>query len=480
MTLRLFDSLSRSVRPLEPADPPIVRVYGCGPTIYGPAHIGNFRTFVAYDLLHRYLEWKGFEPRFVVNLTDVDDKTIAGAVAAGVSLTDHTRPYGETFFADADTLGIRPFYATPRATDHVAEMVTWIQRLEEKGLAYRADDGSVYFRIAAFPDYGRLSGNRADGSEGRSRIDVDEYDKDDVRDFVLWKAARDADRAVGAVWPSPWGEGRPGWHLECSVLSIGALGETLDLHLGGEDLLFPHHENEIAQSEGVTGRPFARAWLHTRHLRVEGQKMSKSLGNVYGVPQLVEMGHSPAAIRHLMISAQYRKELNFTFAGLEGSARAVQRLEALHRRLHQETVVEMGGKAVGLAAIADRALADFEAALDDDLNSSEALAALFVFLRDLNAALDQSGGRAGADELEAARAALASMDRVFGLLELSQRTAGVDGDLAVWVDDMIAQRKQARIDKDWARADAIRDELTARGIVLEDTAQGTRWKQGLS
>lgn len=477
MAVRLYDSLSRTVRPLEPADPPVVRVYGCGPTIYGRAHIGNFRTFIAYDVLHRYLEWKGFDPRFVVNLTDVDDKTIDGAVRAGTDLGSFTAPHGEAFLADAATLGIRPFFDTPRATEHVAEMVEWIRRLEEKGLAYRAEDGSVYFRISAFPAYGRLSGNRADGETGRSRIDADEYDKDDVRDFVLWKAARDADRAVGAVWDSPWGEGRPGWHLECSVLSVGALGETLDLHLGGEDLLFPHHENEIAQSEGATGRTFARAWMHTKHLRVEGQKMSKSLGNVYTVPELVEQGHAPAAIRHLMISAQYRKELNFTFDGLEGSARAVQRLVALHRRLHDETTVDDQAEAAGLATAAAGALEAFEAALDDDLNTSEALAALFGFLRDVNTALDHTGGRARSDELQAARDALASMDRVFGVLELALAGDAVDDDLAAWVDDMIAQRKQARADRDWARADAIRDELTERGIVLEDTPQGTRWSR---
>ncbi len=478
MALRLFDSLTKTVRPFDVAEPPIARVYGCGPTIYGRAHIGNFRTFIAYDVLHRYLEWKGFEPHFVLNLTDVDDKTIKGAADAGVSLEAFTTPHEHSFLADADTLGMRPFLTTPRATAHVDEMVRWIERLEDKGLAYLADDGSVYFRIAAFEKYGQLSGNRADGESGRSRIDSDEYDKDDVRDFVLWKAARDVDRQVGAVWPSPWGEGRPGWHLECSVLSIGALGDTLDLHLGGEDLLFPHHENEIAQSEGATGKTFARAWMHTKHLRVEGQKMSKSLGNVYTIPELVERGHAPAAIRHLLVSAQYRKDLNFTFDGLEGSARAVQRLEALHRRLHDETTAEPGQPEVGLAEITRTALADFETALDDDLNTSGALAALFVFLRDVNAALDGSGGRAASAELATARDALASMDRVFGLLELALADTQVDDDLASWVEDMIAQRKQAREDRDWGRADAIRDELTERGIVLEDTAQGTRWKQG--
>ncbi|MDT8340310.1 MAG: cysteine--tRNA ligase [Longimicrobiales bacterium] len=480
MPLVLYNSLTRSLEPFEPRTPPVARVYGCGPTIYGRAHIGNFRTFIVYDLLHRVLAREGWDVRFVVNFTDVDDKTIEGAARAGQALAEYTRPFGEAFLEDVATLGVRPFHAIPRATEHVADMVAWIERLEERGLAYQADDGSVYFRIAAFPAYGALSGNRADATEGRSRIESDEYDKDDVRDFVLWKAARPADRDVEAVWDSPWGPGRPGWHLECSVLSVGALGETLDIHLGGEDLLFPHHENEIAQSEGVTGRTFARFWLHTRHLRVEGQKMSKSLGNTYTVPELRERGHAPAAIRHLLISAQYRRELNFTFEGLAGSARAVDRLVSLHRRLQEETRSDPDGAGAGLIPLAERALADFDAALGDDLNSSEALAALFVFVRDVNAALDAAGGAAGPEELEAARAALASMDQVLGLLELALRKDdSEDGaGLAAWVEEMIRARAEARAGKDWARADEIRDALTARGVVLEDTPAGTRWKRG--
>ena len=477
MPLTLHNSLSRSTQPFEPADGRHVRVYGCGPTIYARAHIGNFRTFMVYDLLHRVLTRKGWDVRFVVNFTDVDDKTIDGADREGVPLAEYTVTHGEAFLEDLQTLGIRPFDEIPRATEHVPEMVAWIRRLEEAGLAYRAEDGSVYFRIAAFEPYGRLSGNRADGESGRSRIDADEYDKDDVRDFVLWKGAREKDRSVGAVWDSPWGPGRPGWHLECSVLSIACLGETLDIHLGGEDLLFPHHENEIAQSEGATGKTFARFWLHTKHLRVEGQKMSKSLGNVYTVQDLLDRGHAPAAIRHLLISAQYRKELNFTFDGLEGSARAVERLVAFHRRLHHETTPDASADAAGLEALAERALSSFDAALDDDLNSSEALAALFVFLKEGNAALDRTGGIARPDELEAARAALSSMDDVLGLVELALRGEDVDEDLAAWVEEMIRERAAAREARDWGRADEIRNALTERGVVLEDTAQGTRWKR---
>jgi cysteinyl-tRNA synthetase len=476
MTLKLYNSLHRSVEVFEPRDGSTVRVYGCGPTIYARAHIGNFRTFIVYDFLHRALERKGWDVQFAVNFTDVDDKTIGGAAREGVSLREFTAPYGDVFLADMETLGIRAFDQIPRATEHVGEMIEWIRRLEAAGLAYRAEDGSVYYRISSFPGYGRLSGNRADAESGRSRIDADEYEKDDVRDFVLWKAAREVDREVGAVWDSPWGPGRPGWHLECSVLSIACLGETLDIHLGGEDLLFPHHENEIAQSEGVTGKPFARFWLHTKHLRVEGRKMSKSLGNVYTVQDLLDRGHPPAAIRHLLISAQYRKELNFTHDGLEGSARAVERLVSLHRRLHGE-VAEDPGVEVGLSPLAEEAMSSFDAALDDDLNSSGALAALFVFLKEVNGALDRSGGRANPGELDRARSALAAMDGVLGLLEVAlRREGGADDDLKAWVEEMIVQRKEARSSRDWARADEIRDALADRGVVLEDTAQGTRWK----
>ncbi len=478
MSLTLHNSMSRSDEPFLPSAGDEVRVYACGPTIYARAHIGNFRSFAVYDLFHRYLLWKGWTPRFVLNLTDVDDKTIRGAKEAGVALRAFTEPFEAAFRKDLDTLGFRPFTSMPRATDHVAEMVAWIERLERKGLAYPAEDGSVYFRISAFDAYGRLSGNRADGDTGRSRIDADEYDKDDVRDFVLWKAARDEDREVGAVWDSPWGEGRPGWHLECSVLSCTELGETLDVHLGGEDLLFPHHENEIAQSEGATGRTFSRFWLHTKHLRVEGQKMSKSVGNTYTIEELLAKGFKPSAIRHLLLSAHYRKELNFTFDGLDASAKAVQRLVALERRLEEVDTAD-GAVDAGLPQLATTALADFETALDDDLNSSEALSAIFVFLGGVNSALDAAAsagdGKVSSEAREAALGALRRMDEVFGLLPLAAKEGATDDDLAAWVELKLEERQQARAERDWARADAIRDEITARGIVLEDTPKGTRW-----
>jgi len=392
MTFRLYNSLSRSVDDFRPADPSAVKVYGCGPTIYDYAHVGNFRTFMTYDLLHRYLEWKGFAVRFVVNYTDVDDKTIERAAERGQRLDEFTQPFAEAFEADAEAIGIRAFDATPRATRYVEEMVAFVVRLIERGHAYATDDGSVYFDISSFEGYGKLSGLDIDEVLSGARVAVDEYDKADARDFALWKAEKGADEAVGAAWDSPWGRGRPGWHLECSVMSIAELGDTLDLHIGGEDLRFPHHEDEIAQSEGATGVPFVRHWMHLKHLVLEGKKMSKSLGNTLTVRELLDEGRSPAAIRHQLLSAHYRSELNFTRDGLDQSASGIQRLVDFRSRLDRAPVVEEAGGE--LTDAVDRALEAFERALDDDLNTPEALAALFGFVRDVNVVLDRDGGAA--------------------------------------------------------------------------------------
>jgi cysteinyl-tRNA synthetase len=358
-------------------------------------------------------------------------------------------------------------------------MVSWVERLEEKGLAYSAEDGSVYFSIGAFPAYGRLKGLDPESTRPGARVQDDEYEKENVRDFALWKAAKPADEAVGAAWDSPWGRGRPGWHLECSVMSITELGETLDIHMGGEDLVFPHHENEIAQSEGVTGKPFVRHWVHVKHLVVEGEKMSKSLGNTITVHQLLEEGLSPAAIRHQLLGAQYRRELNFTRDGLAASAAAVQRLLDFEARL-AETVganVEQPEDSAGpLARLGDEAVEAFRAALEDDLNSAEALAALFVFVNRVNGELDVAMDVSESD-LEAARKALASMDEVMGLVSVAREGLGVDDDFASEIESLIAERKAARESRDFARADRIRDELAERGIVLEDSVGGTRWKR---
>jgi len=475
MTLRFYNTLSRRLEEFEPLVPGKVLVYGCGPTIYDYPHIGNFRTFIAFDLLHRFLEWSGFEVRFVTNLTDVDDKTIKGALEKGITIREYTAPFGEAFLEDARALGIRPMDLYPKATDYVDAMVEFVRRLEAKGLAYQAEDGSVYYSIAAFPEYGRLSRVDPEAIKTGARVSMDEYAKEDVRDFALWKAAKPEDEGVGAAWDSPWGRGRPGWHLECSVMSIAELGETLDIHLGGEDLIFPHHEDEIAQSEGATGKPFVRYWLHIKHLRLEGLKMSKSIGNTVSVGELITRGYDPAAIRHQLLSAQYRKELNFTLEGLEGSSRAVQRLLDFEARL-SECPVANEAPETRIPELAKAGLDRFREGMNDDLNSAEALAALFVFLNEVNAELDRIGSPIRGSDRDAGMETLASMDEVLGLLELAREARAVDDTTEEWIEEQIRLREEARKARDFATADAIRDDLADRGVVLEDSAGGTRWK----
>jgi cysteinyl-tRNA synthetase len=474
MPLRLYDTLTRSVKDFEPAELPSVRLYACGPTVYDYAHIGNYRSFLVYDLLHRYLTWSGYDVHFVMNLTDVDDRTIQRAAEAGMEITEYTAPYSEQILADARTLGMLPARSYPLATEYVPQMVAWVEKLEKGGLAYGVEDGSVYFAIGSFPSYGRLKGLDPDASRPGARVAEDDYEKEDVRDFALWKAAKPVDEQVGAAWDSPWGRGRPGWHLECSVMSIIELGETLDIHMGGEDLVFPHHENEIAQSEGVTGKPFVRHWVHVKHLIVEGEKMSKSLGNTITVRELLDEGVEPAALRHQLMSAQYRRELNFTRGGLEGSAAAIQRMLDFEARLEEEQG-DAGADDGALAEAAVEAIDGFRAAMDDDLNTAEALAALFVFVNRANSLLD-GPTRPSPKDLVAAREALHSMDRVLGLLSVAREGRRVDADAESWIESLISERKAARESRDFQRADEIRDELADRGIVLEDSSTGTRWK----
>jgi cysteinyl-tRNA synthetase len=476
MALRFHNTLTRRVEPFVPLDPALVRVYACGPTIYDFAHIGNFRTFLVFDLLHRTLEWRGYAVKFVMNFTDVDDKVIRVARERGVRIEEHTEPFAQAFLADADALGLERFDLNPRATQYIAPMIRMVERLIERGLAYVTDDGSVYFRIAAFPDYGKLSGIDPDQVRSGARVAVDEYGKDDLRDFALWKAARPDEEAVGAGWESPWGVGRPGWHLECSAMSQAELGETLDIHLGGEDLIFPHHEDEIAQSEGATGKPFVRTWLHVKHLLIEGRKMSKSLGNTTTLRNLLDEGIDPASIRHLLLGAHYRSEINLTREGLEASGRAMRRLLDFRDRL-ERTPSAGDGTPAGLAVLAERGIADFGEALDDDLNSPGALAALFVMVGEMNAALDRVKGRVLESDLLSARAALASMDRVLGLVALGSRGRVVEDDLRHWVEGLLEERRTARQNRNFARADAIRVELLEAGVVVEDTAEGSRWKR---
>jgi cysteinyl-tRNA synthetase len=474
MTLQVQNTLTRRLEPFVPQEPGVVKVYACGPTIYDFAHIGNYRSFLCYDLIHRYLEWSGYQVRFVTNLTDVDDKTIAGAVREGVSVKEYTRRFGEAFLADARTLGILPADAYPRATEYVAPMISFVERLVSSGHAYQAEDGAVYFSISSFPAYGRLKGIDPSSLRAGARVDQDEYEKEDARDFALWKLASEADEKAAAAWESPWGRGRPGWHLECSAMSVGELGETLDMHLGGEDLVFPHHENEIAQSEAATGKPFVRYWLHVKHLLVEGRKMSKSLGNFITLRELLEKGYDPASIRHQLLSAQYRRELNFTMDGLDASRKAVQRLLDFEARL-EATAADGLAPPSRLPELAGEALAGFRAAMDDDFNSSDALAAVFTFVNRVNGDLDVRSAVLPVDRVTALDA-LSSMDRVLGLLEVAHVSRSVDDGLAVWVEERIQARADARMARDFATADAIRQELAGRGIVLEDGPQGTRWK----
>jgi cysteinyl-tRNA synthetase len=483
MATRFFNTLSRSLEDFTPLTPPRVGIYACGPTVYRAPHIGNFRTFLFNDLVHRFLEWKGFDVTFVMNLTDVEDKIINEAALNGASISDVTEPMIDAFFADLRTLGIRPADAYPRATRHITEMLDMIGSLLDRGHAYSTADGSIYFDISSFPQYGRLSRIDADtiraGAGLATRaggIDADEYEKADARDFAVWKSAKPVDHEVGAAWETPWGHGRPGWHIECSAMSMAALGATFDIHTGGEDLIFPHHEDEIAQSEGATGQPFVRYWLHVKHLLVNGEKMSKSKKNDFTIGQLIDMGHAASAIRYLLLSAQYRKELNFSFDGLDTARTAIQRLLDFERRL-RETPTAADAPHSALHDIADRAVRDFEAALDDDLNTPSALAALFNFVREANAELDRAVAVAR-PAVDAALDALGRIDAVLGILELAAaESAAVDEGFAAWIEEKIRERQDARARRDFAAADRIRDEIAAAGIVVEDTPQGPRWKK---
>ena len=474
MSLKVYNTATRSVDEFEPLEQGRVRVYACGPTIYDHAHIGNFRSFIFFDLVHRYLEWCDYEVCFVMNLTDVDDKVIEAASRDSVSLEEHTRPFGEVFLADSTVLGIRPADVHPRATRYIDRMVDFIKRLVASENAYSADDGAVYFAIDSFSAYGKLKGIDTSTLKVGARVDHDEYDKEDARDFALWKAATEEDETVGAAWDSPWGRGRPGWHLECSVMSVTELGDTLDMHLGGEDLIFPHHENEIAQSEAATGQPFVRNWLHVKHLFVEGQKMSKSLGNFVTLRELLDEGYDPASIRHLLISSHYRGELNFTRQGLQASASAVQRLLDFEHRLEEVPINDLAEESQ-LPDLARSALDSFKMAMDNDFNSADALAAIFILVSEVNAELDLRPAVIGADRDQALNA-LRSMDGVLGLLEVAHTSRVVNDEVTAWVERKLEERANARASGEYAAADVIRKELEERGILVEDGPAGTRWK----
>jgi len=462
MGLRFYNTLTRQEEDFLPLRPGEVRLYTCGPTVYDYAHIGNFRTYLWEDLLRRHLEHRGFRVIQVMNLTDVDDKTIANAREAGLRLEEYTRRYIDAFFEDLDALGIERAEHYPRATAHIPEMVRLVLRLKEKGHLYESR-GSLYFKIETFPAYGRLAGVDPATRAGHARIDADEYEKDDPRDFAVWKMRKDDE----PHWETELGAGRPGWHLECSAMSMQYLGETFDIHTGGVDNIFPHHENEIAQSEAATGTTFVRYWMHAAHLIVDGEKMSKSRGNIHTVRDLRQRGFDSRALRYLLLSVHYRKPLNFTFEGLAQSQAALSRLDDLAFRLERED--RPPGSHPELRAAAEAARAGMLETLDADLNTAGALGHLFDLVREAHSALDAS--RAGREDLKAIRETLAVFEAIFGI------RLGQQGMLEAEIEALIKSRVEARASRDFAQADRIRDDLAQRGIVLEDTPQGVRWKR---
>ena len=465
--LRLYNTLSRKIEPFSPSDGETVRMYTCGPTVYKAAHLGNFRTFLFEDLLRRVIALRGWKNFQVMNLTDVDDKIIRAASERGVAIGEITAPVTATFHADRAFLRIQDAELYPRATDHIPEMIDIVQRLVDRKLAYKADDGTVYYAIDKFRDYGKLS--RLDTREVKAgaRVLQDDYSKENAQDFALWKAARPEDEATGAAWDSPWGRGRPGWHLECSAMAMKYLGETLDIHCGGIDLIFPHHEDEIAQSEGATGKPFSRLWCHGEFLLTDGSKMAKRLGNVATVQDLRDKGVPAAAFRHFVFSTHYRKQLNMSGEALEASIEGVRRIGDFAARL-----AEAKAATPELEKIAEDTDAEVTAALFDDLNAPTALGALFTFIRRANAELDRNGVDKRA--LEKARQVFA---RINSVLDVIPEAEGPDPELSRWVEERLAARKAARAARDFARADSIRGEIEARGVAIEDTPQGTKWKK---
>ncbi len=466
MALKFLDTRKRELVEFAPLEPGHVRMYTCGPTIYNFAHIGNLRTFLFEDLLRRYLKWRGFKVTQIMNLTDIDDKIIKGCREKKVSLKEFTEPFKTAFFEDLDSLRFERAEKYPAATDHVPEMVTLVQKMMEHGHAYKAEDGSIYFSIASFPKYGELSHMDLDSLKSGARVASDEYEKDSVSDFALWKAWDENDGDV--FWETPLGRGRPGWHLECSAMAMKYLGETFDIHTGGVDNIFPHHENEIAQSESATGKPFVKYWMHSEHLIVDGKKMSKSLGNFYTLRDLLDKGYSPVAIRYLLISTHYRAQLNFTFAGIDGAKGAIERLRDFHHRLGEMS--ESGAAHADFLAAVKETKDLFTENVDSDLNISGGLGVLFEFIKETYKRMEIGGVNAA--DAQAARLLVEAIDQLLDILRLD--ASGVD---AAKVEALISERKDARAQKNWERADEIRDLFDQMGIIVEDTPSGTRWKQ---
>jgi cysteinyl-tRNA synthetase len=491
MTIRLFNTLSGKIEELAPADGKLLRMYACGPTVYDYGHIGNFRTFLQVDVLRRFLKLQGLTPQHVMNITDVDDKIIRNAAAAGVPIGEYTPRFEKAFFEDLEALGVEKPEVVARATEHIPAMVELIEKLAAQDCAYRTEDGSWYFRIAKFPEYGKLSKKDFAGIADGARVDVDEYDKDSARDFALWKAAKPGEYR----WETALGAGRPGWHIECSAMATEYLGDNFDLHAGGEDLMFPHHENEIAQSESASHQCFARHWFHVRFLLVEGRKMSKSEGNFYTLRDLLLKGHKAAAIRMLLISVPYRQQLNFTFEGLAAETGAVERLRTFYGRV--KTAATVDAMHAELSAETARCAENFTAGLANDLNTAEARAAIFDLVRAGNAAMDAGAlGTANAAEIVTV---LERFDAVFAVLEdhdaewtkfaldwaeregrlheasaevLAQRDFSDDQ-----IQKLVEERTAAKKARNFGRADAIRNELAEKGVLIEDSKDGVRWKR---
>jgi cysteinyl-tRNA synthetase len=491
MTLHLFNTLTGQLDALEPADGKALRLYACGPTVYDYGHIGNFRTFLQIDILRRFLRLSGTAVRHVMNITDVDDKIIRNAGAAGVAIGDYTRQFVDAFFEDLESLRVERPETIARATEHIPQMVELIEKLAAAGAAYKVDDGSWYFRLKSFPEYGKLSKKDLSGMEDGARVDVDEYEKDSARDFALWKAPKPGETS----WDTAIGPGRPGWHIECSAMAMEYLGESFDLHCGGEDLMFPHHENEIAQSETATHKQFARHWMHVRFLLVDGRKMSKSEGNFYTLRDLLLKGFKASAIRLALVSVPYRHQMNFTFDSVMDATKAIDRLRTFKSRLTAGAFA--AGENPVLQEAAKAARAGFFAALDDDLNTADALAPIFELVRAANSAIDQ--GQLFAADRDAILPVLADFDAVFDVMEdrdaeptrralawaeQSGRIAEVAPELIAAqsltdeaVEALVAERTAAKKARNFPRADAIRAELAEKGVILEDSKDGVRWKR---
>lgn len=466
--IRLFNTISRKKERFIPLENGKVKLYTCGPTVYDFAHIGNFRTYVFQDLLRRWLEYRGYKVTQVMNITDIDDKIIAGINRQRISLNEYTARYEKAFFEDLEALNIEKAEYYPRATEHIPDMVALIQKLMEKGYAYKGEDGSIYYNISRFKEYGKLSKIKTGQLRPGARVKADHYGKESPYDFALWKAWDKADGEI--FWETPLGKGRPGWHIECSAMAMKYLGETLDIHSGGVDLIFPHHENEIAQSEAVTGKAFARYWLHSEHLQVEGQRMAKSLGNFYTLRDLTAKGYSPLAVRFLLLSTHYRQRLNFTFQALKAAENAVERLLNFMERLNEADGAGTDGL---LKNLMQKTQIRFEKYMEDDLNIAEALAVLFNFVREVNKLMDEN--KVSRSEAEEVRQLMYKLDKVLGVIEKAEKLFKKE-ELPKELQELIQKREEARKAKDWKTADEIRERLRKMGIILEDTPLGVKWK----